>query len=84
MENIMKKIDERLGELERTPDEKKVKRGADKIKKAAEYIDVAIKYLADARKFPIYSKEGMVASKKEIQDLTQIKKELTARVTNLG
>jgi len=77
-------VEERLGELGRTKEGMKEKRGTAKIKRAAEQIEMAIKLLADARKFPIYTDTGMKASKEEIQMLTKLKKELQARVENLS
>lgn len=76
-------LNEKLGELGRTKEGMKEKRGAAKIKRAAEQIESAIKLLADARKFPIYTPEGIKASKEEIQTLTKLKKELEARFENL-
>lgn len=76
-------LDERLGEKGRTKEGMIEKRGTEKVKKAAGYLEIAIKLLADARKFEIYTKEGMKASKDEIQTLTSMKKELEARVESL-
>ena len=77
-------LDERLGELGRTKEGMKEKRGAAKIKRASEQIELAIKLLADARKFPIYTDTGIKVSKEEIQMLTKLKKELQARFENLS
>jgi len=77
-------LDERLGEKGRTKEGMIEKRGTEKVKKAAGYLEIAIKLLADARKFEIYTKEGMKASKEEIQTLTKMRKELEARVESLG
>ena len=79
-----KYLNERLGEKGRTKPEDYDKRGISKLNRAIGYIDLAIKLLADARKFEIYTKSGMDASKQEIQELTKLKKELMARVMNLG
>lgn len=84
MDLTEKYLSERLGEKGRTKPEDYDKRGISKLNGAIGYIDLAIKHLADARKFEIYTPEGMKASKDEIQDLTKLKKELMARVMNLG
>jgi len=77
-------LNERLGEKGRTKPENWDKRGVSKLKMAVDNIELAIKKLADARKFEIYTPEGIKASKEEIQDLITLKKELTARIQNLS
>ena len=77
-------INERLGEKGRTKEGMHEKRGTAKVKRAAGYLEIAIKLLADARKFDIYTPEGLKASKDEIQTLTNMRKELEARVISLG
>jgi hypothetical protein len=84
MDLTEKYLNERLGEKGRTKPEDYEERGVRKLGKALMYLEITIKHLADSRKFDIYTKEGMKASKEEIQDLTKLKKELTARISNFG
>lgn len=83
MDLTEKYLNERLGEKGRTKPEDYDKRGISKLNRAIGYLDLAIKHLADARKFEIYTPEGIKASKEEIQDLIKLKKELVARVMAL-
>ena len=84
MDTVDKYLVERLGEKGRTKPEDYEERGVGKLKKALQYLDITIKFLADSRKFDIYTPEGIKASKVEIQDLTKLKKELTARIASFG
>lgn len=84
MDLTEKYLIERLGEKGRTKPEDYDKRGVSKLKRAVDQLEQTIKYLADARKFEIYTGRGMEVSKEEIKQLIKLKKELTARISNLS